>query len=97
MTILDKAKLALRIAHTALDETLEGDIASARQEMIRAGVPENVANGNTELVETAIKMYVLGLEYGGTMADREKYMEVFRYQLDNIRKSSAPAEVVESV
>lgn len=96
MTIFEKVKLALRISHTMLDGEITDVIASARQEMIRSGVPEKVANGSTELVETAIKTYALSY-FAGVLADQEKYMESFKYQLDNIRKSPALAEVVESV
>ena len=59
MTIFDKVKLALRISHTLLDAEITDVINSARQEMIRAGVAQEVANGSTELVETAIKTYAL--------------------------------------
>ena len=43
-TIFDKVKLALRISHNLLDGEIAEVIASARQEMIRAGVAEAVAN-----------------------------------------------------
>lgn len=43
-TIFDKVKLALRISHNLLDGEITEVITSARQEMIRAGVKESVAN-----------------------------------------------------
>lgn len=86
MTIFEKVKLALRITHDLLNAEITDVIASARQEMIRAGVNEAVANGSSELVETAIKTYALAY-FCGNLTDAEKYTESFKYQLDNIRKS----------
>jgi len=86
MTILEKIKLALRISHTLLDAEITDVIASARQEMLRAGVDEAVANSDYELVETAIKTYALQY-YASDVKDAERYGESFRYQLDCIRKS----------
>ncbi len=91
-------KLYLRISHNLLDDEIEKVIASARQEMIRAGVSTAVANGedtdSVEIVETAIKTYAK-MYYADTK-DGEKYAESFEYQLDNIRKTY-PKEVVEDV
>lgn len=92
MTIFDKVKLALRISHNLLDAEITDVINSARQEMIRAGVAQEVANGSTELVETAIKTYALAY-FAGATAEADKYSESFRYQLDNIRKSGVIANV----
>lgn len=86
MTIFEKVKLALRITHDLLNAEITDVIASARQEMIRAGVDEAVANGSSELVETAIKTYALAY-FCGNLTDSEKYTESFKYQLENIRKS----------
>lgn len=86
MTIFEKVKLALRITHDLLNAEITDVIASARQEMIRAGVDEEVANGSSELVETAIKTYALAY-FCGNLTDSEKYTESFKYQLENIRKS----------
>lgn len=91
-------KLYLRISHTLLDDEIETVIASARQELIRAGVKTSVANssdeGSKQIVEQAIKTYAK-MYYADTK-DGEKYAESFKYQLDNIRKTY-PAEVVEDV
>lgn len=92
MDVFAKVKLALRISHNYLDAEITDVIASGRQEMIRAGVEESVANGSTELVETALKTYALAY-FAGATAEADKYNESFRYQLDCIRKSG----VIESV
>lgn len=92
MDVFAKVKLALRISHNYLDSEITDVIASGRQDMIRAGVEESVANGSTELVETALKTYALAY-FAGATAEADKYNESFRYQLDCIRKSG----VIESV
>lgn len=92
MTIQDKVKLALRISHSLLDGEINDTIYAARQEMIRSGVPSDVANSSADLVEMAIKTYALG-NLLATPSDAEKYMNSFKYQVDCIRKS----EVVDFV
>lgn len=87
MTLLEKIKLALRISHTLLDAEITDVIASARQELVRAGVEESVANGSTELVETAIRTYALAY-YASDVKESERYDNSFKYQLDCIRKST---------
>ena len=98
MSLVDDVKLYLRISHDLLDDEIEQVVASARQEMVRAGVAASVANGEDEgsvqIVEMAIKTYAK-MYYADTK-DGEKYAESFKYQLDNIRKSY-PKEVVEDV
>ena len=98
MSLVEDVKLYLRISHNLLDDEIEQVVASARQEMVRAGVAASVANGEDEgsaqIVNTAIKTYAK-MYYADTK-DGEKYAESFKYQLDNIRKSY-PKEVVEDV
>ena len=98
MGLVEDVKLYLRISHNLLDNEIEQVVASARQEMVRAGVAASVANGNdtdsVQIVNTAIKTYAK-MYYADTK-DGEKYAESFKYQLDNIRKSY-PKEVVEDV
>ncbi len=96
-TINEKVKLALRISHNLLDDEISDVIQSGRQEMVRAGVSEEVANSTLEIVETALKTYALA--YYSEPSVAEKYTDSFKYQLDNIRKSSlqVQTEVVESV
>lgn len=84
--MLNKVKLALRINHTALDSDIEDTIATARAEMIRSGIPVEVAESESELIQQAIKTYCLFV-----YADEKKaegYFMSWQYQLDNIRKST---------
>lgn len=90
-TIFDKVKLALRISHTLLDGEINDVIASARSELIRAGVNETYANSDDELVETAIKTYALS--YYATDKEAERYGESFKYQCDNLRKTFGVQDV----
>lgn len=96
-TINEKVKLALRISHNILDDEISDVIQSGRQEMVRAGVSNDVAESSLEIVETALKTYALA--YYSEPSVAEKYTDSFKYQLDNIRKSSlqVQTEVVESV
>ena len=90
-TIADKVKLALRISHNLLDGEITDVITSARQEMIRSGVTEEVANSDMELVETAIKTYALEY-YTSDTKEAERFGNSFKYQLDCIRKSTITVE-----
>lgn len=92
-TIVDDVKLALRISHNLLDDEITDVIASARQEMIRAGVETEVANGTDELVETAIKTYAIEY-YTRDVNEADRYARSFQYQLDNLRKTYPASEVV---
>lgn len=99
-TLVDDVKLALRISHNLLDDEIADVIASARQEMVRAGVNSAVANGEaedspTELVEKAIKTYAMEY-YTRDTKEAERYSNSFKFQCDNLRKSY-PAEVVVDV
>lgn len=86
--MLELIKLALRISTNKLDTEITMLIASARAEMVRAGVPENVAsNEQNVLITQAIKTYCM-YQLTDEVDIQEKYHESFLFQLDNIRKSS---------
>lgn len=90
MTMLEKVKTALRISHTKLDSDITESIATARAEMVRAGVDSTVAESTNTLVESAIKTYCQYL-YANDTKMAEGYFKSWEYQLDNIRKSSLEA------
>lgn len=85
-TILNDVKLALRISHNLLDNEIEDVIASARQELIRAGVDASVANADTELVVMAIKTYAMEY-YTRDVKEADRFSISFKYQCDNLRKT----------
>jgi uncharacterized phage protein (predicted DNA packaging) len=89
MALLDDIKLFLRISHNLLDNEIQTVIASAREELKRAGVKAAIAEsqdaGTKELVEQAIKTYAKA--YYAEPKDAEQYNESFKYQLDNLRKT----------
>lgn len=83
--MLEKVKLALRISHTYLDEEINNTVAQARSEMVRAGVPVEVANSDNPLVEGAIKTFCL-FTFGNDQKLTDGYFKSWEYQLDNLRK-----------
>lgn len=84
--MLEKVKTALRIKHNALDDDINDTIHTARAELIRSGVPSEVANSNIDIVEMAIKTYCLYV-YSDTKR-QDGYFKSWQYQMDNIRKSN---------
>lgn len=86
--MLEKIKLALRISHNYLDNDIISTIKTARSEMMRAGVPIELAeNEDNELVDMAIKTYC---QYIYTSDDKavDRYLASWQYQVDCLRKST---------
>ena len=90
MAILDKVKLAARIKSTALDSEITRLIAWSRSEMIRAGVPEAIANSETNnlIMECAIQGVLMHISTDEKIRDAAE--KAFLYQLDNLRKHIWP-------
>lgn len=84
--MLKKVKDALRIKHELLDDALEDDINTARAELIRSGCDSEIAMGDSDLVQSAIKTYCLYVNSDGKKA--EGYWKSWLYQLENLRKST---------
>lgn len=92
--MLERVKIALRISHNLLDNDIESSISAARLELKRAGVSAEKAESDTDdLIILAVKTYCQAI-YSPSLQDRQNYEMSFRYQLDNIRKSSGYMEVV---
>ena len=89
MSMRDKVKLALRITHAKLDSEIDENIDAAQEELERAGVPRDVATDPEKypLVARAIKTYCQSMA-ALDQNQADKYMNSFRYQADNLRKSS---------
>lgn len=96
MALLDDIKLYLRISHNLLDNEIQTVIASAREELKRAGVKTAVAESqepaSKDLVEQAIKTYAKS--YYAEPKEAEMFAESFKYQLDNLRKTYPEPEEV---
>jgi uncharacterized phage protein (predicted DNA packaging) len=92
--MLEKVKMALRISHNLLDSDINDTISTARSEMIRSGIAENIANSDIDIIQMAIKTYCLYV-YASDTKLTEGYFKSWQYQLDNIRKSTIilPEEV----
>ena len=89
MAMLDKVKLALRITHTKLDNDILDNIAAAKEELERAGVPRDLVTEpeKNPLIARAIKTYCQSMA-ALDQNQADKYMNSFKYQADNLRKSS---------
>ena len=86
MAILDTVKLAARIKHNSLDSEITRQIALARAEMIRAGVPSFVAEFDTNelIVECIVQGTLKNISTDEKI--RDAAASSFQYQLDNLRK-----------
>lgn len=85
--MLEKVKLALRISHNLLDSDIQDTIETARAEMARVGVPENLAKSENKLVQSAIKTYCMYV-YANDPKMADGYFESWVFQLDNLRKAT---------
>lgn len=89
--MLKEVKLALRISHNLLDSDIQSTIDVARAELIRSGVPKELANSDNVLVKSAIKTYCLFV-HSNDDKKTQGFFDSWQYQLDNLRKSSFDAE-----
>lgn len=99
MALLDTVKIAKRIRHPRLDDEIRRHIATAKAELIRVGVDENVVKDGGDLVEEAIVTFCL-MKLADDPKERDDLGEAFRIQVDNLRKSppreADPEEAEES-
>lgn len=86
MSMVEKVKTALRIQHNFLDADITDTINTARAEMIRAGVKREIAQGDSDLIQMAIKTYCLYI-YASDQKKADGYYISWAFQLDNLRKS----------
>ena len=93
--MVDKVKLALRISHDHLDSDINETIETARAELIRSGCSEKYANSEHALIVAAIKTYCMSV-YTNDEKRAQGFFESWKYQLDNIRKSTEPKLIGES-
>ena len=85
MELLDQIKAELRITHSELDDLLMEQVGEAIHEMIRMGVPTDAFEGDNRCTVRCVKDYVLAQNTEGEKSD--KYMEAFKYEADNLRKT----------
>ena len=84
----DTVKTALRLgaaAGEALSPEIDRNIETARAELIRAGVPKEIAESGQVLIDNAIVTFCL--MNLGSQSLYERYRESWEYQVDCIRKS----------
>ena len=90
MTDLEKAvAYALRLSEKAAEKllpTIQRNIDTARAELIRSGGLRSLAESDSPLVEDAIITFCLYKMDDESMMERNQ--EAFRFQEDNLRKST---------
>lgn len=89
-TILASVKTALRISHNSLDDLLNMQITTAREEMKRNGMNEAVANDESNLLVTDAIITFCQMRNADTIAEADRYETSWKYQLDCLRKSTLP-------
>lgn len=88
ISLLDSARLALRITGQDLDSEIAELIAAAKKQMSLAGVcPAKLANDTDPLIRRAVIVYVKA-EFGLDNPDAEKYRESFGMILKDMVLSS---------
>lgn len=92
--MLEKVKLALRISHNLLDDDIQDTIKSARAEMKRSGISNELADSDLEIIELAIKTYCQYIYCNDTKM-KDGYFASWSYQLDNLRKSTIALNIDE--
>lgn len=96
MTMLARIKLALRITHDQLDNEIAETIASARAELVRAGVLNTVASDdNNALVNQAVKSYCLA-NLSNNKEIAQGHQKAFESIMENLRKSKNYGYIVET-
>lgn len=97
MTDLEKSVAdALRLTQKAakkLLNTIQRNILTARAELIRSGVSEDLANSSNLLVEDAIITFCLYKM--DDESNQERNWSAFQYQQDTLRKSNIKFETKE--
>lgn len=88
MAVLDDVKTAMRIRHEALDDLISKQIATARAEMVRAGVSEDVANDDDNACVADAIVTFCQMRNADTITESDQFSKSWQYQLDCIRKST---------
>ena len=84
--VIEQIKTAKRIRHSGLDSEIDRLVKTARANIKRAGVREDKANSDDDLIIEAVVTFVLA-KLADTPEMSDKYEESYRIQLDDLRKS----------
>lgn len=85
-SVIEQIKTAKRIRHSSLDSEIRRLVKTARANMKRAGVCEEKANSDDDLIIEAIVAFALA-KLAETPEMQDKYEESYRIQIDELRKS----------
>lgn len=91
-SVADALRLTKKAAKNLLN-TIQRNILTARAELIRSGVSEDLANSSNLLVEDAIITFCLYKM--DDESNRERNWSAFQYQQDTLRKSNIKLETKE--
>lgn len=88
MALIDTVKAALRISHNELDDEISRLIDTAKEDLIRVGVPCDIVLGERDsLVTQAVVTFVLmTMTEDATLMD--KYQRAYEIQADGLRRRS---------
>lgn len=88
MALIDTVKAALRISHDKLDDEISRLITTAKEDLIRVGVPCDIVLGERDsLVTQAVVTFVLmTMTEDATLMD--KYQRAYEIQADGLRRRS---------
>ena len=88
MALIDTVKAALRISHNELDNEISRLIDTAKEDLIRVGVPCDIVLGERDsLVTQAVVTFVLmTMTEDATLMD--KYQRAYEIQADGLRRRS---------
>lgn len=84
--VVEQIKTAKRIRHSGLDSEIDRLVKTARANMKRAGVCEEKANSDDDLIIEAIVAFALA-KLAETPELQDKYEESYKIQIDELRKS----------
>lgn len=90
--VADALRLSQKAAEKLLN-TIQRNVLTARAELIRSGVSEDLANSEHPLVEEAIITFCLYKMDDET--NQNKNWSAFQYQQENLRKSNIRVETKE--
>lgn len=88
MALIDTVKAALRISHNELDDEISRLIDTAKEDLIRVGVPNyiTVGEGDSLVTQAVVTFVLMTMTEDATLMD--KYQRAYEIQADGLRRRS---------
>lgn len=88
MALIDTVKAALRISHDKLDDEISRLITTAKDDLIRVGVPSGIAadEGDSLVTQAVVTFVLMTMTEDATLMD--KYQRAYEIQADGLRRRS---------